>query len=56
MAEGQPMLYINATGKITSSCVAVIRTGNDRPSLKDLYDHVMMEVADRWKDLGVQLL
>ena len=30
--------------------------GNDRPSLKDLHDHVVMEVADRWKDLGVQLL
>ena len=30
--------------------------GNDRPSLKDLYDHVVMKVADRWKDLGVQLL
>ena len=59
MAEGQPALYINAAGKITSSCMVIrlyIRTGNDRPSLKDLYDHVMMKVADRWKDLGVQLL
>ena len=30
--------------------------GDDRPSLKDLYDHVVGEVAPQWKDLGVQLL
>ena len=30
--------------------------GSDRPSLKDLYDHVVNNVADRWRDLGVQLL
>ena len=30
--------------------------GDDRPSLKDLYDHVVREVAHKWKDLGVQLL
>ena len=30
--------------------------GSDRPSLKDLYDHVINNVADKWEDLGVQLL
>ena len=30
--------------------------GNKRPLLKDLYDHVVLEVADKWRDLGVQLL
>ena len=30
--------------------------GSDRPSLKDLHDHVVMQVADKWRDLGVQLL
>ena len=34
----------------------IVRIGNDRPSLEDLYDHVVMKVADRWKDLGVKLL
>ena len=54
-------LHINATGKITSKCMGdyimnIVHIGNDRPSLKDLHDHVVMKVADRWKDLGVQLL
>ena len=30
--------------------------GNDRPLLRDLYDHVVNDVGDKWKDLGVQLL
>ena len=30
--------------------------GSDRPSLKDLYNHVVNNVADKWEDLGVQLL
>ena len=30
--------------------------GNYRPLLRDLYDHVVNDVADKWKDLGVQLL
>ena len=30
--------------------------GNKRPLLKDLYDHVVIKVADKWRDLGVQLL
>ena len=34
----------------------ITRIGNERPSLKDLYDHVLMNVADKWRDLGVQLL
>ena len=24
--------------------------------MKDLHDHVLLEVADKWRDLGVQLL
>ena len=31
-------------------------TGSDRPTLKDLNDHVVMIVADKWNDLGVKLL
>ena len=34
----------------------IVLTGNDRPSLKDLDDHVVMNVADNWRSLGVQLL
>ena len=45
--------HINATGE---NQPAVVRTGNDRPSLRDLCDHVVMKVADRWRDLGVHLL
>jgi len=29
---------------------------NDRPALKDLHDHVVPHIADKWDDLGVQLL
>ena len=32
------------------------QVGNKRPLLKDLHDHVLLEVADKWRDLGVQLL
>ena len=34
----------------------IAHIGKGRPSLKTLHDHVVMKVADRWKDLGVQLL
>ena len=30
--------------------------GDDRPSLKDLHNHVVQGVASKWRDLGVQLL
>ena len=30
--------------------------GCDRPQLKDLYEHVVPLVADKWRDIGVQLL
>ena len=30
--------------------------GNDRPSLKDLHDHVVLKVAYKWNDIAVQLL
>ena len=30
--------------------------GSDRPSLADLYDHVVNETAHKWRDLGVKLL
>ena len=34
-------------------CVLI---GSSRPSLKDLHNHVVPNVAHKWKDLGVQLL
>ena len=34
----------------------IARVGSDRPSLKNLYDHVVNNVANKWRDLGVQLL
>ena len=34
----------------------IVRIGSDRPTLKDLYDHVVMNVATKWRDLGVHLL
>ena len=52
-------LHTDATG-ISNNCMVFymssVYTGNDRPSLKDLYDHVVPNVADKWEDLGVQLL
>ena len=36
--------------------VYCLYTGSDRPSLKDLDDHVVTNVASKWRDLGVQLL
>ena len=30
--------------------------GSDYPLLKDLYDHVVPSVADKWRDIGVHLL
>ena len=30
--------------------------GSDRPLIKDLYDYVPENVAEKWKKLGVQLL
>ena len=33
-----------------------VAIGSDRPSLKDLNDHVVNNVADKWRDLGIQLL
>ena len=30
--------------------------GSDRPSIKDLCDHVVNSVANKWKRIGVQLL
>ena len=34
----------------------IVLIGSGRPTLKDLYDHVVIKVADKWRDLGVQLL
>ena len=34
----------------------IARVGSDRPSLKDLYDHVVNKIAHKWRNLGVQLL
>ena len=36
--------------------IYIMHIGKGRPLLKALHDHVVMKVADRWKDLGVQLL
>lgn len=50
---------INPTGISNNFMVfymSNVYTGSDRPSLKDLYDHVVPKVADKWEDLGVQLL
>ena len=55
---------INANGeRATSSTlcchfayIAIARIGSDRPSLKDLHDHVVNNVADKWRDLGLQLV
>ena len=33
-----------------------MHTGSDRPSVKDLHEHVLTNVADKWDDLGDQLL
>ena len=30
--------------------------GNSRPLLKDLYEHVVPVIADKWKDIGMRLL
>ena len=30
--------------------------GSDRPFLRDLHDYVVNRVADKWRDLGIQLL
>ena len=35
------------------SCLCI---GFNRPILRDLYNHVVPEVAVKWKDLGIQLL
>ena len=34
----------------------VVLTGINRPSLRDLDTHVVMNVANNWRSLGVQLL
>ena len=36
--------------------IVLLLLGCDSPLLKDLYDHVAPKVADKWKDIGVQLL
>ena len=36
--------------------IIYIILGCDRPQLKDLYEHVVPLVADKWKDIGVHLL
>ena len=36
--------------------VIIMYTGDDRPILRNLYDHVVPSVAHKWRDLGVKLL
>ena len=33
-----------------------IHTGSDQPKLSELCDHVRVDVAPQWHDLGIQLL
>ena len=64
MAEGGSS-RINATGEraacnkcahIYTHLIIHMYIGSDRPLLRDLHDHVVNRVADKWRDLGVQLL
>ena len=36
-------------------CIKGRSGGGNRPSLKQLNDHVVQEVAVKWRDIGVQL-
>ena len=36
--------------------MSVACIGSDRPSLRDLHDYVLLDVAEKWRDFGVQLL
>ena len=36
--------------------IICIHTGRDRPSLKQLHNHVVQDVAVKWRDVGIQLL
>ena len=53
---------IKATGKVEATLwrfiylMSVTCVGGGRPLLKDLYDRVVYNVADKWRNLGVQLL
>ena len=53
-------MRIGAIGKFTPYRIIVQfkfdTAGNERPSLKDLHDRVVLEVAPKWKDIAVQLL
>ena len=42
--------------ELCSDYMNVTATGGDRPSLQDLYEHVVTTAAGKWRDLGVQLL
>ena len=41
---------------LCSDYMNITATGSDRPSLQYLYEHVVTIAADKWRDLGVQLL
>ena len=36
--------------------INVTHIGNDKPSMRDLNDYVVMNVATKWKHVGIQLL
>ena len=36
--------------------VSIFSLGNDRPSMRDLHNHIIPAVASKWWELGVQLL
>ncbi|XP_065917658.1 protein NLRC3-like [Dysidea avara] len=46
--KGRPPIQPNVQG--------VQKKSDNRPILRDLYDQVVPSIADKWKDLGVQLL
>ena len=35
---------------------AIVLVDCDRPSERDLNNHVIPEVADKWKEIGIELL
>ena len=36
--------------------INITSIGSSHPLLKDLYEHVVPTIADKWRDVGVQLL
>ena len=61
MAAEGGFTLINASGKSATTtyndyATNVACIGSDRPSPRDLYNHVVNKVAHKWRDLGMELL